>query len=102
MRKILATSLAALVLLGAVLTPRVMGRRPDAAGASPAPERHPMIQKAIGALEHAKDDLQDAAHDFCGHRVEALEATNNAINQLRLALESDRAGLGPSEIYPAG
>jgi F0F1-type ATP synthase membrane subunit b/b' len=54
-------------------------------------ERHPEIRKAIGALERARGDLRNAAHDYCGHRAEALEATDNAIRQLRLALESDRA-----------
>jgi hypothetical protein len=60
-----------------------------------------MIRKAINALQGAKDDLEDAAHDFCGHRVEALEATNNAIRQLRLALESDRASREPLEVESA-
>lgn len=63
-----------------------------ASGASAA-ERHPEIRKAINALERAKTDLQNAAHDYCGHRAEALAATDNALHQLRLALESDRASL---------
>jgi len=61
-------------------------------------ERHPMIRKAINALGAAKDDLEDASHDFCGHRAEALEATNKAIIQLKLALESDRASLEPPRV----
>lgn len=60
-------------------------------------ERHPKIRQAINALERAKDDLQDASHDFCGHREEALDRTNNAISQLRLALASDRAANLPAE-----
>lgn len=62
---------------------------------SERPERHPLIEKAINALQSAKGDLENAAHDYCGHRVEALEATNNAIRQLHLALESDRASIEP-------
>ena len=54
-------------------------------------ERHPKIHQAINALQNAKGDLQNAAHDFCGHRVEALESVNEAIKQLNLALESDQA-----------
>jgi hypothetical protein len=50
-------------------------------------EAHPLIKRAINALQSAKTDLQNAAHDYCGHRVEALEATNAALNQLNLALE---------------
>jgi F0F1-type ATP synthase membrane subunit b/b' len=63
------------------------------ANAARAAERHPQIRKAIDALQRARGELQDAAHDFCGHREEALEATDNAIRQLRLALESDRASV---------
>ena len=53
-------------------------------------ERHPRIRQAIRALEGAKDDLQRAAHDFGGHRAEALEACNNAIRQLQQALQFDK------------
>jgi hypothetical protein len=53
-------------------------------------EQHPKIRQAIRALEAAKEDLEDASHDFGGHRVEALEAVNNALKQLKEALEADR------------
>ncbi|HYA91962.1 MAG TPA: hypothetical protein VEK32_10740 [Thermodesulfobacteriota bacterium] len=53
-------------------------------------EQHPAIRAAIKALEKAKYDLEHAAHDFGGHRAEALEAVNRAIEQLRKALEYDR------------
>ena len=53
-------------------------------------ERHPKIRQAIKALEAAKEDLEDASHDFGGHRVEALEAVNNALKQLHEALEADK------------
>src|ERR1043166_7255479 len=52
-------------------------------------ERHPEIRQAIRSLERAKDHLQKAAHDFGGHRAEALEACDNAIRQLKLALQYD-------------
>jgi hypothetical protein len=58
--------------------------------ASAAPERHPEIRKAIGALQRAKNDLEHADHDFGGHRKEALEAVNRAIEQLRMALQFDK------------
>lgn len=57
-----------------------------AAEAQPAPEQHPKIRAAIRALDAAKDDLQHAAHDFGGHRADALRACDEAIRQLRLAL----------------
>jgi len=52
--------------------------------------RCPNIHKAIGALEVAKGDLEHAAHDFCGHRAEAVEAVNRALEQLRRAEECDK------------
>jgi len=53
-------------------------------------EAHPEIRKAISALERAKYDMQHAAHDFGGHRVAAIAACDNAIAQLRLALQYDK------------
>src|SRR5690348_10361044 len=53
-------------------------------------EAHPEIRKAITALERAKYDMQHAAHDFGGHRVAAIAACDNAIAQLRLALQYDK------------
>jgi len=53
-------------------------------------ERHPQIHEAIHALETAKKHLKEAKHDFGGHREAALRACDEAIIQLRMALESDR------------
>jgi hypothetical protein len=53
-------------------------------------ERHPRIRQAMRALENARDDLQHADHDFGGHRVQAIEAINRALEQLREALRFDR------------
>lgn len=53
-------------------------------------ERHPEIRRAIDDLERAKYAMQHAAHDFGGHRVDAVAACDNAIAQLRLALAYDR------------
>ena len=53
-------------------------------------ERHPEIRRAIASLERAKAAMQRANHDFGGHRVEALAACDNAIAQLRIALQYDK------------
>ena len=53
-------------------------------------ERHPKIRQAIRALEQAKDDLQHADHDFGGHRVDAIKECDEAIKQLKLALQYDK------------
>ena len=55
-----------------------------------AGERHPNIYRAINALGAAEGDLQNAAHDYCGHRVEALGAVQNALSQLKLAIQCDK------------
>ena len=54
---------------------------------SPAFERHPHIQTAIEALRSAKDDLNHAAHDFGGHRVDAIHAIDEAIHQLEVCMQ---------------
>lgn len=53
-------------------------------------EAHPEIRAAIRSLERAKADLEKANHDFGGHRADALKATDEAIKQLRLALDYDK------------
>jgi hypothetical protein len=53
-------------------------------------ERHPSIHAAIRALEKARLDMKNAAHDFGGHREEALKQCDAAIEQLKLALQYDK------------
>lgn len=60
------------------------------AGSASAAERHPAINAAVNALVKARYDMQHAAHDFGGHRVKALEATDAAIEQLKLCLQYDK------------
>jgi hypothetical protein len=63
------------------VTPETPGQHPGSKG------HHPAIRMAIAALERAKADMQAAAHDFGGHRVDAIAACDAAIAQLRLALQ---------------
>jgi len=91
MRKISSTVLMFLVLISSLLGATALAHNYGRALSRGGGERHPKIHQAINALQVAKGDLQNAAHDFCGHRVEALEAVNEAIKQLNLALESDQA-----------
>lgn len=64
-------------------------------GAQGKHERHPHIRAAIHELREAARELKEAAHDFGGHREEALKATDNAIEQLKICLESaPKAGAG--------
>jgi hypothetical protein len=53
-------------------------------------EGHPKIREAIAALEAARAELEQASGDFGGHKAEAIEAVNNALKRLRLALQFDK------------
>lgn len=55
-----------------------------------AAEPHPEIREAIASLRRAKEHMEHAAHDFGGHRVEAIRATDVAIRQLEDCLKYDK------------
>jgi hypothetical protein len=62
------------------------------AGSQGAPgqtgELHPVIRAAIKDLERTKGSLQNRAdNDFGGHRVKAINAIDQALQELQLALE---------------
>jgi hypothetical protein len=61
--------------------------KPDPGGAR---EAHPQIREAIASLRRAKEHMEHAAHDFGGHRVEAIRATDEAIRQLEECLRFDK------------
>lgn len=90
------TGLAVMLLSVAFQPSRVSASSADWRAASlvapPTSQRepHPEINGAIRALERAKVHLQKAAHDFGGHRAEALEAVDRALAQLRQALQYDK------------
>jgi hypothetical protein len=48
-------------------------------------EFHPRLAKAIEALRDARAYMAEAPHDFGGHKVEAIRATDEAIKQLEFA-----------------
>ncbi|HTZ73562.1 MAG TPA: hypothetical protein VMB47_06555 [Candidatus Aquilonibacter sp.] len=62
--------------------------QPAAAAAAPAPP-HPEIRAALNSLERAKTHLQEANHDFGGHRVDAIKAIDAAMNQLQICMRYD-------------
>jgi hypothetical protein len=47
---------------------------------------HPRIAKAVAALRDAREYLEQAPHDFGGHKADAIRATDNAIRELNMAL----------------
>jgi hypothetical protein len=72
----------ALMCLALISTPRNADTQPA--------ERHPHIRAAVRQLRQARRELQEANHDFCGHRAEAVKITDSALQQLQAALECDR------------
>jgi len=78
----------AVMMLG-LMTPVSMLAASPAAPA-PAPERHPHIRQAIKELREAKHELETADHDFGGHKKEAIEAVDHAIEQLEQAAQYDK------------
>lgn len=67
-------------------TPRA---QPAAAPAEP-PENHPEIHEAMESLRNAKNHLEHAAHDFGGHRVDAIRAIDDAMHQLQICQQYDK------------
>ncbi len=103
MKSVLRMS-AALILVLALALP-VLAAGPNGHPANPTPaaspapngtpaarpaEPHPQIREALAALRRAKEHMEHAAHDFGGHRVEAIRATDEAIRQLEICLKYDR------------
>jgi hypothetical protein len=87
-------SCAAIGFLALVPTQRAHAQAAQAParaqGAARRNEQHPRIHSAIKELEEAKKELQAAPHDFGGHRADAVQAVDKAIEQLRLALQYDK------------
>lgn len=79
-----------LILLAVVPTSMVAEKTPPPQAKKAAAEQHPHIVAAIQELKDARHELQTAAHDFGGHRVDAISAVDNAVKQLQLALQYDK------------
>lgn len=55
-----------------------------AAVAAPMPAHHPHIQASLEAMHNAHHELEDASHDFAGHRVEAIHHLDAAIHEAEI------------------
>jgi hypothetical protein len=58
-----------------------------APAASPAMPPHPEIAAALEAMHNAHHHLEDAAHDFHGHRVEAIKHLDAAIHEAEVCMQ---------------
>ena len=95
MKHKLFVPLATLALVAALAIPVAVPAAPTpkpqpASAAKAEPEPHPEIREALESLRRARKHLAEAAHDFGGHRVDALKATDEAIRQLEICLRYDR------------
>lgn len=86
----LAAAFLVVALALSVTAPGGKAAPPPAAASPATPEPHPEIREAIAALRRAREHLQHAKHDFGGHRVEALRASDDAIRQLEVCLKFDK------------
>jgi len=100
MKKILGLTLLVLVtvLLTLAITAAAAPKAPSALPApsvaalpAPAPvaalpdaDDHPHIRAALEAMRNAKHELETAAHDFHGHRVESLKHLDAAIHEAEM------------------
>jgi hypothetical protein len=67
------------------------------AAAPPVQGHCPRIHEAVRALEAAKEELQEAKHDFCGNRKNALRDTEAALRNLRAAEACDKCRGGDGD-----
>ncbi|HTC55571.1 MAG TPA: hypothetical protein VK706_04090 [Candidatus Sulfotelmatobacter sp.] len=65
----------------------VVAAAAPAAAASPAMPPHPEIAAALEAMHAARHHLDDAAHDFHGHRVKAIEHLDAAIHEADVCMQ---------------
>lgn len=58
--------------------------------ATATPAEHSEIRDALHALRSAREHMEKAAHDFGGHKEEALKATDEAIRELEICMKYDK------------
>ena len=94
MHKRLLVAVAAVSLSVGIALPLVTIAVPRPVAAQDRDDRrepHPVIKEAMGKIENAKNDLVNYAdRDFKGHRTKAVIHLNQALEELKMALEADR------------
>jgi len=90
---ITATLLLALALPVGAAGPKAAATPVAAAAAAPAPAAspamppHPEIAAALEAMHNARHHLDDAAHDYHGHRVKAIEHLDAAMHEADICMQ---------------
>src|SRR5882757_2954002 len=70
--------------------PRKMPRKTKPTRSVAHTSSYPKTRTAISSLESARAELLRANSDFGGHRKDAIDAIDNALKQLRLALQFEK------------
>jgi hypothetical protein len=96
MRRTIATLVAALLVTftigGTLAVPAVSFAQAPSQLQRQRKNNFPVMHVALERLQKTKEMLaQDAAQDFHGHRVNAINHIDAAIQELRLGIQSDRA-----------
>lgn len=87
---ILATVLVMLSFTVSAATPKaaaqlaVVAAPPAPAPAAAPEEEHPRIHAALEAMREAKHQLESAAQDYHGHRVESIKHLDMAIHEAEI------------------
>jgi len=84
-KSLVVSTLAGLLLLAGFLGGSLMDSAP--VQANMAADRHPHIRSAIRELRDARKELDEGAKIFGGHRVKALKAVDDAVEQLQKAVD---------------
>jgi predicted lipoprotein len=88
MKKTLAVILmSGFLTVGLLAVPALYAQNAPAPATQQKMQCCPEIHKAIRQLRQAKQDLEKAAHDYCGHRVAAIQAIDQALHELEEALK---------------
>lgn len=88
---ILVAALAsALVGGGALVATNAVAQGPVKSVGAGRLEKHPEIRKAMRQLNAALNTMKQAADDFKGHKEAAMDDTQKALAELKLALQADR------------
>jgi hypothetical protein len=53
-------------------------------------EHHAELHKAMRKLRGAKDDLQKIAHELGGHKAKAIADIDEALGELKAAMDADK------------
>jgi hypothetical protein len=75
-----------LMVIGTIAVPRTANTAP----APVPPPEYPHMRAAANELREAKNELEHAAHDFCGHRADAVRATDAALKEINTAIACRR------------